>query len=434
MRYPTILYILLFHSCFASAQNDTVFLKNKFETVSAQSQGMDSNKLGAIALIAESAMKARAFPGCQVLVARNGKVVYYKTFGYLNYDKLEPVQNNTLYDLASVTKVSATTMAVMHLYEEKKLSLDSTLGTYLPWVRGSNKENLKISDVLLHQAGLVAFIPFYKETCDPATGASLPAYYRTIKDDTFSVRVAQNMYLRNDYRDTIYKRIVESRLLPAGKYVYSDNDFIFLALVVEQITGVSLDTYVANNFYKPLGMYTTTFKPRENFVPLTQIAPTEKENYFRMQVLRGDVHDPGAAMFGGVAGHAGLFSDAYDLAKLYMMLLNGGMWNGKAFFNKETVDYFTAYHSDISRRGYGFDKPEKDNATNGDPYPSLYASPQTFGHTGFTGTCVWADPKENLLFVFLSNRVCPDGGANNLLSKLEVRRNMLNAVYGAIIK
>ena len=323
-------------------------------------------------------------------------------------------------------------MAVMHLYEEKKLDLDATLGTYLPWVRGSNKENLKISDILLHQAGLIATIVFYRETVDSVTGQPLLKYYRTIKDDTFSVRVAQNLYLRNDFRDTIYKRIADSRLLPAGKYVYSDNDFIFLALVVQQITGEPLDTYVANHFYKPLGMTSTTFKPLENFVPITAIAPTEKEKYFRMQILRGDVHDPGAAMFGGVAGHAGLFSDAYDLAKLYLMLLNNGTWNGKHYFDSATVQNFTAYHSDISRRGYGFDKPMKDNPTNGDPYPSIYASPETFGHTGFTGTCVWADPKENLLFVFLSNRVCPDGGANNLLSKLEVRRNMLNVVYGAI--
>ncbi len=399
-----------------------------------ESEGLSSEKLDAIAGIADDAIRAQAFPGCQVLVARNGRVVYYKTFGFLNYDRLEPVTENTVYDLASVTKISATTVSVMKLVEEKKLSLTEELGTYLPWVKGTNKEHLKIADILLHQAGLVAYIPFYKETINPITGSPLPGFYKMVADSVYSVRVAENMYLRRDWKDTLYSRIVQSKLLSGGKYIYSDNDFIFLGKVVEQITGQPLDKYADLQFYKPLGMYSTMFKPKERFTPVSDIAPTEKEFYFRMQILRGDVHDPGAAMFGGVAGHAGLFSNAFDLAKLYLMLLNGGSWNGKHYFDKHTIDDFTGYHSKISRRGYGFDKPEKDNATNGDPYPTIYASPQTFGHTGFTGTCVWADPKENLLFIFLSNRVCPDGGANNLLSKLEVRRNMLNAVYGAILK
>ena len=395
---------------------------------------MNAQQLDSLAVIANSAIKAHAFPGCQVLVARNGKVVYYKTFGYLNYDNLEPVQLNTIYDLASVTKVSATTVAIMRLYEENKLSLDSTLGMYLPWMRGTNKDTLHIKDILLHQAGLLADIFFYKETVDTHTGLPLPGFYKTVKDDTFSVRVADNMYLRNDWKDTMEKRMRDSPLLPFGKYVYSDNDFILLGKIAEQITGEPLDEYVDKQFYKPLEMFSTTFTPREHFVPITSIAPTEKEKSFRMQLLRGDVHDPGSAMFGGVAGHAGLFSNAYDLAKLYLMLLNGGAWNGKPYFDSATVHLFTSYHSDISRRGYGFDKPEKDNATNKDPYPSIYASPETFGHTGYTGTCVWADPKENLLFIFLSNRVCPDGGANGLLSKLEVRRRMLDVVYRAIEK
>ncbi len=431
MRYAAVVFLLFFQFTLVIAQDS---LHTRFVVSAPESQGISSDSLQAISAIADSAIANHAFPGCQVLVARNGKVVYYKTFGYLNYDQLEPVQPKTIYDLASVTKISATTMAIMRLYEQKKLSLDSTLGTYLPWVKGSNKENLRIEDILLHQAGLVAFIPFYRETIDTITGLPHLGYFKSIKDDTFSIRVADNMYLRKDYEDTIIKKIVDSHLLPAGKYVYSDNDFIFLAKVAEQITGESLDSFVDKQFYKPLSMYSTTFRPKEHFVPITEIAPTEKEMYFRMQLLRGDVHDPGAAMFGGVAGHAGLFSNAYDLAKLYLMLLNGGISEGKQYFDSATVHFFTAYHSDSSRRGLGFDKPEKDNTTNSDPYPSLYASPETFGHTGFTGTCVWADPKEKLLFIFLSNRVCPDGGANGLLSKLEVRRNMLNTIYRAIIK
>lgn len=432
MKFTCLFFLLCTLSFAACAQIDTTLSRYVVDTSSTGD--INLKKLDTITAIANSAIKAHAFPGCQVLVARKGKVVYYKTFGYLNYDNLEPVQESTIYDLASVTKVSATTMAIMRLYEEKKISIDSSLGTYLPWLKGSNKDTLKLKDILLHQAGLVATTVFYKETVDSLTGHPDSMLYRSMKNDTFSVRVADNMYLRNDWEDTIQKRIRDSRVLPFGKYVYSDNDFILLGKIAEQVTGEPLDSFVDKQFYKPLEMFSTTFRPREHFVPITDIAPTEKEKYFRMQLLRGDVHDPGAAMFGGVAGHAGLFSNAYDLAKLYIMLLNKGTSNGKQYFDSATVNFFTSYHSDISRRGYGFDKPEKDNATNKDPYPSIYSSPETFGHTGFTGTCVWADPKEDLLFIFLSNRVCPDGGSNGLLSKLSVRRNMLDVVYRALIK
>jgi CubicO group peptidase (beta-lactamase class C family) len=201
---------------------------------------------------------------------------------------------------------------------------------------------------------------------------------------------------------------------------------------VEQVTGKTLDKYARETFYIPLHMASTCFKPREH-ESVNMIAPTEKEKYFRLQLLRGDVHDPAAAMFGGVAGHAGLFSNAYDLSQLYLMLLNGGVWNGVRMLKKETINYFTAYHSNISRRGYGFDKPEKDNATRKDTYPALSASPATFGHTGFTGTCVWVDPKYNLVYIFLSNRVCPDGGENNKLGQMNVRGNIQEVIYQSII-
>jgi CubicO group peptidase (beta-lactamase class C family) len=239
------------------------------------------------------------------------------------------------------------------------------------------------------------------------------------------------MYLRRDWSDTLAKRMVQSKLGPANKYVYSDNDFIFLGKIVEQITGQPLDAYVRRTFYQPLGMTSTTFKPREHG-PLNNIAPTEEEKTFRSQLIRGDVHDPGAALFGGVAGHAGLFSNAYDLAKIYQLLLNGGELNGLRLLKKETIDFFTAYHSDFSRRGLGFDKPEKDNAVRKEPYPTLSASPATFGHTGFTGIGVWADPAENLLYIFLSNRVHPDG--SNKLLDLSVRSKIHEAIYQALVK
>jgi CubicO group peptidase (beta-lactamase class C family) len=319
----------------------------------------------------------------------------------------------------------------MKLYDAGKVDLNKKLGDYLPWVKGSNKENLLLSNILLHQAGLVSFIPFYKETLD-AEGKPLAKYYSTKQTDSFNIRVADNLFMRTDWRDTLYKRILQSPLGETGKYIYSDNDFIFLGKVVEAVSGQPLDEYVKKEFYTPLGLTTAGFKPREHFA-LNRVIPTEHEKTFRLQLLRGDVHDPGAAMFGGVAGHAGLFSNAYDLAVIMQMLLNGGTFNGKKYLNASTVELFTAYHSTISRRGYGFDKPEKDNATRPEPYPCLSASPQTFGHTGYTGTCVWADPAKKLIFIFLSNRVNPDGGdVNKKLLNMNVRPKIHEAIYKAM--
>jgi len=395
------------------------------------SVGLKAERLQKIDSICQEAIARQATPGCVVLVAKGGKIAYEKAFGYLSYDKTEPVYKESLYDMASCTKICATTMGVMKLYDEGRLDLQKTLGDYLPWVRGSNKASLKIWDVLLHQAGLKAFIPFYKETIDSnKEGLPLPGIYTAKPDSLHGIRVAEDLYLRSDWEDTLYKRILQSELGPKDKYVYSDNDFIFMGKIVEAISGMSLDEYVKKTFYDPLGMSATGFRPRERF-PLGRIAPTAQEPNFRRQLIRGDVHDPGAAMFGGVAGHAGLFSDAYDLAVLEQMLLNGGSLNGETFLKKSTIDYFSAYHSDISRRGLGFDKPEKDNAHRKEAYPCLSASPQTFGHTGFTGTCVWVDPKYDLIFIFLSNRVNPEEN-NPRLGRLNIRGRIQETIYQAM--
>jgi beta-glucosidase-like glycosyl hydrolase/CubicO group peptidase (beta-lactamase class C family) len=393
--------------------------------------GLDPLRLQKIDAIANEAIAKRAAPGCVVLVAKGGKIAYEKAFGYLTYDKTEPVYKETLYDMASCTKICATTMAVMKLYDEGRLDLQKTLGDYLPWVKGTNKESLRIWDVLLHQAGLKAFIPFYKETIDSTRGGNpLPGIYAAKPDSVYRVRVAENMYMRGSWVDTMVVRILQSDLGPSNKYVYSDNDFIFMGKIVEAISGMSLDEYVKKTYYDPLGMTAAGFKPRERF-PLGRIAPTALEPIFRKQLIRGDVHDPGAAMFGGVAGHAGLFSDAYDLAILEQMLLNGGTLNGQVFLKKSTIDFFTGYHSDISRRGLGFDKPEKDNARRKEAYPCLSASPLTFGHTGFTGTCVWVDPQYDLIYIFLSNRVNPEE-SNPLLSNLSIRGRIQETIYQAM--
>lgn len=396
--------------------------------------GMNATVLEKIDSIAQNAIDSGAAPGMVVLVARKGKLVYHKSFGTMNYQDQEPMTKDAIFDLASVTKISATTVSIMKMYENGQVDLNKTLGDYLPWVRGTDKAGLKLTDILLHQAGLNPFIPFYREVIDTTTGKPFPEYFSATRTPEFSYRVAEDLYLRNDWQDTMTKRILTSKLTPAGNYIYSDNDFIFLGKIVETVSGKSLDQYVRDEIYEPLGMTTTTYRPRQRF-PLSQLVPTEVEQHFRQQQKQGDVHDEGAAMFGGVAGHAGLFSNAYDLAKLYQLLLNGGEWNGVRLFQPTTIQKFTAYGSDISRRGLGFDKPEKDNATRKEPYPSASASPSTYGHTGYTGTCVWVDPEKEIVYIFLSNRVNPSRTGNGLkLGRMNVRPNIQEVIYNAIIQ
>ena len=334
--------------------------------------------------------------------------------------------------MASVTKICGTTLGVMKLYGEGKLRLDKTLGTYLPWVRKSDKKNLNIKKILLHQARLVADVVFYKKTVDPVTGKPLPQYFRPDSSAKFSVRVAQNLYLRKDYADSMNKSIADSKLLPDEKYVYSDNDFILMADVVKALSGLRIDKYVDKYFYKPMGLHSIGFNPRNRF-DTNLVAPTEFDQYFRYQHLHADVHDEGSAMFGGDAGHAGLFSNAEDIGALLQMFLDGGSFKGKQYIKPSTLKLFTAYNSSISRRGIAFDKPQKDNYTTTDPhpYPSRFASPLTFGHTGYTGTCIWVDPKYDLVYVFLSNRVNPTRSDN--LYKLNIRGSIEDAVYKAMV-
>ena len=383
--------------------------------------------------IVRDGLAKRAYPGAEVIAIQNGEIKYHKAFGRYEFDQRSaPVNLESIYDLASVTKVSATTVALMKLFEQGKIDINKTLGDYLPVAQHTDKANLKLRDILLHQAGLNPYISFYRETIDPASGDPSPAIYHPQPDSEFSVPVARNVWLRKDWNDSMMKRIVTSRLGQHGKYVYSDNDFILLGKIVEQVTGMSLDEYVTRTFYRPLGMQTTGFKPWQRF-GMERIVPTEEERYFRKQLLQGYVHDEGAAMFGGVAGHAGLFSNAYDLSLLYQMLLNGGVLNGRRYLKPETIKMFTAYGSPISRRGLGFDKPEKDNDSRKEPYPSEMASPESFGHTGFTGTCVWVDPKADLVYIFLSNRVYNTRN-NNLLGKMNIRGKIQDAIYSALAK
>ncbi len=408
------------------------FSVSKLPAVNPDEVGLDLVKLQIIDSIANHAIAMNATSGCDFLIARNGKIAYQKSFGYTDYTNQQKVSNESVYDIASVTKICATTLALMKLYEEGKLDIRKTIGDYLPSVKNSNKEKIVISDLMLHQAGLIPYIPFYKETVNDY-GMPSGKFYSSVRTDYFSVPVAKNLFMRKDWTDSMFQRILKSPLSVHHKYVYSDLDFIFLGKIAEAITGKTLDQYVKDNFYTPLGLTKTGFKPKE-FLNKSEIVPTEWDGEFRQQLLQGDVNDAAAAMFGGVSGHAGLFSNTNELAVIMQMLLNGGTFNGKQFLKPETIHFFTKYSSDISRRGLGFDKPEKDNAVRKEPYPCLSASSETFGHTGFTGTCVWVDPSQQLVFIFLSNRVMKKGNDNTKLQTMNIRGEIFEAVYKALIK
>jgi beta-N-acetylhexosaminidase len=411
----------------ADNPNKTTEMPITEKPVAAQELIKNPTEIANLERFINNAIDKGVFPGCQIVAMKNGQVVYKNNFGRLSYGSNEnPVTSNTLYDVASVTKVASTTLAVMKLYEEGKLNLNAALGTYLPFVKGTDKASLKINSILLHQAGLKAWIPFYKATLD-SEGLPLPQIYGTAKTSVYDIPVASGMYMNKSYIDTVWQTIISSPLSP-GKYVYSDLDFLFLQKVVESISGMPLDEYVDKHFYKPLGLNNTLFNPFEKRWQ-QRCAPTERDNYFRYQTIQGYVHDMGAAMLGGVAGHAGLFSNAEDLAIIMQMLLNKGIYRGKQYFKPETINYFTAYNSGISRRGYGFDKPEK-RAGDGGPASDM-VSKQAFGHQGFTGTCVWADPQTGIVFVFLSNRTFPSAD-NGQINKLGIRTIAQSYIYKAL--
>ena len=387
-------------------------------------------KLQAIDSLVTDAIKKKAIPGCQVLVAKNNQIVFNKSYGTVAGEGTAEVTNQTFYDLASVTKVSATTVSIMKLAEEGKVNIDKTIGDYLPWVKGNAKASITLRDLLLHQAGLYPYIKFYEKLLNP-DGSLQKDLVSNKADATHQQMITPNKFLVNYWMDTIQQQILRSPVTEAGKYIYSDNDFIFLGFIVEKLTGMSLHDYASKSFYEPLGMKSTGFLPLQK-TSVDNIAATELDNYFRKELIQGSVHDEGASTMGGIAGHAGLFSNATDLAKLYLMLLNDGQWEGKKYFDASTVKTYTAYNTTNSRRGLGFDKPEKDNQHLKEPYPSASVSPSTFGHTGFTGTCVWADPEHQLLYIFLSNRVFPTRD-NKAFSSLNLRPSIQEVIYSALL-
>lgn len=396
-------------------------LKIRLKYTVPEDVGINTDDLKKIDAIAAEAIKEKAAPGMVVFIAKGGKVIFNKAYGYHTYEKETKSRIDDIFDLASITKTSATTMEVMRLYEQGQLNLDTSISAYISKTRKTNKQEIKVKEVMLHQAGFIPFIPFYN--------AMKPGDSSLDSTETYSVKVADSFYMKKDYyKDIMWKQMLESSVKTNGTYVYSDLSMYFMKEIVESISRQSLSSYVRTNFYDPLGMYTTGFNPRYRF-PKSRIVPTENDEYFRNTLLWGYVHDQGAAMVGGVSGHAGLFSNASDLATLYQMLLNKGTYGGKTFFKPSTVELFTARQSNVSRRGLGFDR--WDPEPNRD-YPSKLASSQTYGHTGYTGTCVWVDPKDDLVYIFLSNRVNPK--VTNQLSTLNIRPRIQDVIYEAIAK
>ena len=392
--------------------------------------GIQIEKLAAIDSLVADAIQKKAIPGCQVLVAKNNQIVFNKSYGTIAGEGTAAVTNQTYYDLASVTKVSATTVSIMKLVEEGKVDIDKTIGDYLPWVKGNAKATITLRDLLLHQAGLYPYIKFYERLLNE-DGSLNSQLVTNSPDAKHQQMISPNKFLANYWIDTIQQQILRSPVTASGKYIYSDNDFIFLGNIVEKVTGMNLHEYATKVFYQPLAMSSTGFLPLQR-TSLNNIAATELDNYFRKELVQGTVHDEGASTMGGIAGHAGLFSNATDLAKLYLMLLNNGSYEGKQYLQPATIQTYTSYNSAISRRGLGFDKPEKDNKNLKEPYPSKSVSPSTFGHTGFTGTCVWADPEHQLLYIFLSNRVFPTRD-NKAFSSLNLRPNIQEVIYSALL-
>ena len=391
--------------------------------------GISRAHLAKIDSLAQYGIAQGAYPGCQVVAAKDGKVFYRKNFGHHTYDKSQPVTDRTVYDLASITKIAASTLALMRMAGEQQFHLDSTLSCYLPEiVSGTAYANLTMRDILTHQAGLSPWIPFYTKTL--LSGQWIQEIYSTTPKTGFSTQVADNLYILDSYHDSIFKRILETPIKKGQGYKYSDVGYYFIKEIIRKQTGMTIDQYVTTYFYEPMGLSTMCFNPLTNYGK-NRIAPTENDKIFRKQLIHGHVHDQGSAMMGGVGGHAGLFANAIDLTALMQMMLNKGKYGGDTYLNDQVVTQYTkCQHCGTNRRAIGFDKPVRNLA--GGPTCEL-VSLDSYGHTGFTGTMTWVDPKNGINYVFLSNRVYPDAENKKLLS-LSTRTEIQRIIYEALKK
>lgn len=405
------------------------------EEVGIQSASLISD----IRSIVNNALDKKAFPGCNVLVAKDGKIIFRKAYGYHTFEKQTPSRLNDLYDLASVTKISGGLPGILKLADEGKIDPDQPVSNYFPdWknrlFHKSDKTDVTVRELYAHQSGLVPFIGFWKKTL--IQGKLSHNWYWMQPDEKHELCVAPGIYLDNRFQKEVNRDIRKTPLKTRGKYVYSDLPLVITPQIVQNVSGTDFQAYVETNFYRPLGAYELTYLPLKKFIR-DRIVPTENDQYYRFQQLQGTVHDESAAVLGGISGNAGLFASANDLAKLMQMYLQMGTYGGKQYVREATLKEFTRvqFPQNNNRRGLIFDKPSLNikSLKSADAYPCPEVSPESFGHSGYTGTFVWMDPECGLVYIFLSNRVYPTRN-NNLISDLNVRTEILSAIYKNMMK
>lgn len=398
-----------------------------------EAEGFDGDYLAMIDSIVHESIREKVIPGCQVLIGRNGRVVFNRNYGYQTYERQIPIEDNSLFDLASVTKVAGTIQALMMLYDQDLIDLDKKASFYLPDLRNTNKEDIILRDLLTHQAGLLPYYPFWIHTLkryDPGNN-----YYATTKSKDFSIEVSTDLYTLPALRDTLWQWMLNTELIEKKEpekpysYKYSDMGFYIIGRLITDITGWSLDEFLEQYVYETLGLTYLTYHPQKKFTT-DWIVPSGIDKNFRNGTIQGYVNDEIAAMYGGVAGHAGLFSNAYELSKILQMNLQGGYYGGVSYIHPGTIREFTQRQYKKNRRGIGWDKPQ----IIGDEYnpASFYASGESYGHSGFTGTYVWVDPRYDLIYVFLSNRTYPNVDNRKLIDQ-DTRKRIQTVIYSSII-
>ncbi len=386
--------------------------------------GININDLDSIGLIVKQAIAAKGAPGAVVMVVKDGKVIFNNAYGKHTYAGNREMRIQDIFDMASVTKVAATTVATMDLYEKGNLNIDYPIGTYIAKTREMpEKKTITLKEVLLHQAGFYPYIKFYEKLKPNDTD--------TIFSERYPTQLADKYYLRANYYDEVmWPEMLNDKVLTRGKYIYSDLSMYYMKEIVEKASETPLNIYVNKKYYQPLGMQNAGFLPRKRFNKDQIVPTTENDGWLRNMLVQGFVNDPGAAMLGGVSGHAGLFANANDMAIFCQMLLNKGKYGGETYLKPATIEMFTSKQSTVSRRGLGFDTKDPDPSKT---YPSTLASDEVYGHTGYTGTAIWIDPKYKLVYVFLSNRVYPDD-VNKSLNTLNIRSRIQDVIYRAIKK
>lgn len=386
--------------------------------------GININDLDSIGLIVKQAIAAKGAPGAVVMVVKDGKVIFNNAYGKHTYAGNREMRIQDIFDMASVTKVAATTAATMDLYEKGNLNIDYPIGTYIAKTREMpEKKTITLKEVLLHQAGFYPYIKFYEKLKPNDTD--------TIFSERYPTQLADKYYLRANYYDEVmWPEMLNDKVLTRGKYIYSDLSMYYMKEIVEKASETPLNIYVNKKYYQPLGMQNAGFLPRKRFNKDQIVPTTENDGWLRNMLVQGFVNDSGAAMLGGVSGHAGLFANANDMAIFCQMLLNKGKYGGETYLKPATIEMFTSKQSTISRRGLGFDTKDPDPSKT---YPSTLASDEVYGHTGYTGTAIWIDPKYKLVYVFLSNRVYPDD-VNKSLNTLNIRSRIQDVIYRAIKK